>query len=179
MNKELKNILIGTYGVEKHTTEEWDEIQKKHNVIFPSDYIEFIDCYGLGAVDDFLWIYSPWTNNKYLNFFEGGKRALEAYEVCKKEYPNDFPFLSYPKKEGLLPFGVTDNGDNFYWLYTSENPDSWKIIIYKDRSEEYLEYNLSLTEFLVSFLKGQVQCDILPEEWQEKTQIMFNSSVEE
>ncbi|SDP74497.1 SMI1/KNR4 family protein [Selenomonas ruminantium] len=179
MNNELKNFLISTYNVEKHTTKEWEEIQMLHNVRFPSDYIEFIDCYGLGAIDDFLWIYSPWSNNKYLNFFKSGKSALEAYEACKNEFPNEFPFLSYPKLEGLLPFGATDNGDNFYWLNTSENPDLWKIIIYKDRSEEYLEYNLSLTEFLVSFFKGKVQCDILPEEWQEETQIMFTPYIEE
>ena len=56
---KLQKFLISRRVAEKHSREEWLDVQKQHDVKFPSDYMEFIDSYGAGAIDNFLWILSP------------------------------------------------------------------------------------------------------------------------
>ena len=173
MNEKLKQYLISGETVSKHSKEEWNKVQQDHGVVFPGDYIEFIDNYGTGSIDDFLWIYSPWCQNENLNFFTSGKMAGTAYRVSHEESPEDFPFAVYPEEGGLLPLGGTDNGDDLYWLTVGANPEKWKLIIYMDRSEDYLEYDLTMTDFLAGLFSGEVKCEVMPEWWGVEKKISF------
>ncbi|SFA72337.1 Imm30 family immunity protein [Selenomonas ruminantium] len=170
---KLQKYIINRRVAEKHSREEWLDVQRQHNVKFPSDYIEFIDSYGIGAIDNFLWILSPWTDNDNLNFFVNMKKSMWAYQYLREESPEDFPFELYPATDGLLPFGLTDNGDELYWQNTDDNPNLWKLIIYESRSTVYYEYNLSFTDFLVGLFVGGISCEILPDEWPRYKRVIF------
>ena len=173
MNERLKQYLSNGETVYKHSNEEWNKAQQEHGVVFPVDYVEFVDTYGTGSIDDFLWIYTPWCQNENLNIFTRGKIVGDAYRASHEEFPKDFPFAVYPEKGGLLPFGGTDNGDEFYWLTDDINPEKWKLIVYMDRSDEYLEYNLNLMDFLTGIFSGEIECEVMPEWWGVEKEISF------
>lgn len=173
MNKEIYECLQRKIEVIKHSEKEWDKLQEQHNVFFPKDYIAFVDFYGGGAIDVFLWIYTPWGENENINFFECAEEVIEAYKISHDEFPDDFPFKVYPENGGLLPFGGTDNGDDFYWLKTGDNPDFWRIVVYDGRSTNYYEYEMSLTDFIVGVITGDVQCEVLPDTWQGAKSLTF------
>lgn len=175
MRKEskLQKYIINRRVAEKHSREEWLDVQRQHNVKFPSDYMGFIDLYGTGAIDNFLWIFSPWTENDNLNFFVNMKKSMCAYRYLHEESSKDYPFVLYPAANGLLPFGATDNGDELYWQNSDDNPDFWKLIIYESRSTVYYEYNLTFTDFLAGLLEGSISCEILPEEWPRYKRVKF------
>ncbi|MDM5247652.1 MULTISPECIES: SMI1/KNR4 family protein [unclassified Lysinibacillus] len=141
----------------------WKEAEKELGTKFPSDYKEFISIYGTGGVCGFLWIYSPFSSNENLNFFIGSKEDNNAYFTSKQEFPDDFPRNLFPEEGGLLPWGVTDNGDVLNWI-TSDNPEKWSILVYEGRSGVSYEYKNSLAEFLYDVWSGNITCHLFPED---------------
>ena len=130
----------------------------------PSDYKEFISHYGLGSIDDFIWILNPFTENKNLNFLIKKEEILNSYKLLKKEFPNDYIHEIYPNDNGLLPFGLTDNGDELFWLVRGE-PDNWKVVVYRTRSEEYIKYDFTLIEFIHKIITREINCGIFPDDF--------------
>lgn len=141
----------------------WKEAEKELGSKFPSDYKEFISTYGTGGVCGFLWIYSPFSSNENLNFFMGSKEDNHAYFTSKQKFPDDFPQSLFPEEGGLLPWGVTDNGDVLNWI-TSDNPEKWSVLVYDGRSGDAFEYKNSLTEFLYDVLSENITCPLFPDD---------------
>ncbi|HEU4962862.1 MAG TPA: SMI1/KNR4 family protein [Bacilli bacterium] len=130
----------------------------------PPDYKEFIDMYGTGSINEFLWVLNPFEKNEYLNLVLQNKVALDAYSVSKSQFPEDFPHNVFPESNGLLLWGGTDNGDELFWL-TKGAPDVWSLVIYETRSCEYSEYDCTMSQFLYDILSGTLTCEILPDDF--------------
>lgn len=47
----------------------WLEIEEMIGSQLPTDYKQFIDLYGTGGIDDFLWILTPFVNDENVNLF--------------------------------------------------------------------------------------------------------------
>lgn len=165
--EKLKTILPvpdKIYGA--GDTSQWKEAEERLGVKFPSDYKKFLSVYGtggVGAIYGFIWIYSPFTSNENLHFFIRSKEANNAYSTLKQSFPNDFPRNLFPEKGGLLPWGVTDNGDGLNWL-TSDDPEEWSIVV-DDGYGNSCEYKNSLTEFLYEILSGISTCPLFPDDF--------------
>jgi hypothetical protein len=130
----------------------------------PDEYKEFISTYGTGGIDNFIWILNPFVLDENFNLMERGKVIREAYLESKQNFPQDFIHDVYPDVGGLLPWAITDNGDEIYWR-TDNNPNKWSIVIYGSRSSEYAEYNKSLVEFLYEILTKRLVCSIFPDDF--------------
>jgi hypothetical protein len=83
-----------------------------------------------------------------------------AHETIKKRFPDEFIKEFYNGKNGLLPWGGTDNGDELYW---EVNDNAWKIVVYASRELEALEYDMTMTEFLCKILNREIECEPLEE----------------
>lgn len=141
----------------------WKEAEKELGSKFPADYKEFISTYGTGGVCGFLWVYSPFSENENLNFFIRSKEENDAYFISKQEFPDDFPRSLFPEEGGLLPWGVTDNGDVLNWI-TSNNPEEWSVLVYDGGTGESYEYKNSFTEFIFEILSGNINCNLFPDD---------------
>lgn len=130
--------------------DEWKQVENVLGVL-PDEYKEFISIYGTGGIDNFIWILTPFVQDENFNLVERGKVIREAYLESKQNFPQDFKHDVYPTVGGLLPWAVTDNGDEIYWR-TGNNLNEWSIVIYGSRSFEYVEYNKSVIEFLYEIL---------------------------
>ena len=87
---------------------------------------------------------------------------LEAYIESKNKFPNDFQYEVFPNKNGLLPWGYTDNGDELFWKMKG-NVNNWEIIVYESRSPIFYSYKMGLAEFLFKLISNEIKCDIFPE----------------
>ncbi len=87
--------------------------------------------------------------------------CYDHYSICGERYSGEgYPFRFYPEADGLFPFGRSYSGYEFYWK-TSQNKD-WSIVVYPDTSC-FLEYDVSITEFIYKVLTGSIACDGLSE----------------
>ncbi|MBC2373031.1 SMI1/KNR4 family protein [Listeria booriae] len=161
--EKLKTILSPPVkAVNSGSNIEWKDAEKKLGVEFPPDYKEFISTFGTGVIDDFLWIYNPFTDNKNVNIFVQMKGNNAAYCTLKEEFPDDYPYSVFPEIGGLLPLGVTDNGDVLNWITT---PGKWTILVYGGSGN--FEYQGTITEFIFDVLSQNINCIVFPDDFPE------------
>ena len=160
MNYEINEIL--PVQQEKCKKNPWEDVEKKIGITFPVDYKMFIDSHGEGAINDFLWILSPFSENENINSIEQFKVMKDAYNSMKSEFPEDFSFHFYNGKTGLFPWGGTDNGDELYWNYKE---DAIELVVYESRYISNMSYKMSMEEFLCQLLKREIVCPILDEDF--------------
>lgn len=138
----------------------WGEAEKEIGVQFPKDFKEFVEVYGGGLVDGFVWVLNPFSSNSNISF-EKSKYFIEAYGVMRQEFPLDYVRPTYPEEYSFLPWAVTDNGETFVWVVEGA-ADSWKVAIHSsDQGEEEI-YNWGCVEFLLKLLDGKISSKILP-----------------
>ena len=140
----------------------WEEVENKLGLTFPEDYKMFIDLYGEGGINEFLWILSPFCENENLNSMEKFKLMQDAYISMKSEFPEQFSFDFYNGKSGLFPWGITDNGDELFWNFKG---DTLEIVVYESRYESNMSYIMGMEEFLCKLLKKEIVCPIFPDDF--------------
>lgn len=146
----------------KNKKNSWEEVEKKIGIIFPEDYKLFIDSYGEGGINEFLWILSPFSENENLNSIEKFKLMQEAYISMQREFPEQFLFDFYNGKSGLFPWGITDNGDELFWNFKG---DTLEIVVYESRYARNMSYIMGMEEFLCKLLKKEIECPIFPDDF--------------
>src|SRR5947209_4673448 len=98
----------------------------------PADYKDFVSRYGTGSIDSFIWIFNPASRNPHLNFQQQVRKQLEVLrEINERETEPFIPL--FPNSSGVLPFGITDNGDLLFWE-TNGDPDNWAVGVFEARS---------------------------------------------
>lgn len=134
------------------------------NLSFPSDYVDFINTYGSGRIAEFIVIFNPFSQNEDVNFFEQYKFILEDLNYLNESDSDYYKYQLYPKDNGLIPVGVTDNGDYIFWVVNSKrNSDLWGAAIIPSRSPEVEYSDNGLTTFLESLLANRVKYKSFPD----------------
>lgn len=148
-------------SVEAVSEQEWQSVEKVLGMELPDDYKAFISRYGAGAIDGFLWVLSPFAANRNLNLFDEGKAKLDALKRLRYE---SVPYPLYPDANGIIPWGVTDNGDVLYWICNG-TPSHWTIVVNESRGPLWREYELSMSEFLEKLVSRDLVVDVFPDDF--------------
>lgn len=140
----------------------WNSIESEIGIVFPEDYKWFIDKYGVGAVNDFLWVISPFCENENLNSLRLFKLMKDSYEYVKHDNPEEFTFEFYCNGQGLFPWGITENGDELYWCFEEERVE---IVVFAARYTLIKRYSMSMEEFLSNILTKAIKCEAFPDDF--------------
>jgi hypothetical protein len=161
--EHLKCILaIPPHPVATGDDGAWKSIEADIGGILPSDYKNFIAAYGVGRIDGFLSVYSPFSKNRFLNLVSQSKAVFNSLRVFRAESGLRLPFPVYPEEDGVFPWGCTDNGDQLYWRFRRgkfEHP----LVVAESRGPEWQEFNVSMTDFLANVLARRITCGVFPE----------------
>ncbi len=160
MDYLLENVMF--VESKKNENNKWYIIENKMNFKFPQDYKEFIDIYGEGGINGFLWILSPFSKYNHLNLVNKFHEMKNAYDYMKNEDSEQFFLKFYEGEYGIFPWAVTDNGDELYW---NVKEDGIEIIIYASRYSDIGVFNMSTTEFLYKLLSKDLICLIFPDDF--------------
>lgn len=140
--------------------QDWISFQKNYNCIFPSDYKVFIDTYGTGSINNFLWILTPYESNKEINIFQKAEVMQLSYNYMKDMFPGEFKYSIYPEEGGLLPWSYTDNGDELYFDLLNES-----IVVIEARYSNFYEYKMGMIEFLYKLFTKEIKCNAFPNDF--------------
>ncbi|MBS1940978.1 MAG: hypothetical protein JST38_08890 [Bacteroidetes bacterium] len=140
----------------------WVEVDNHYGTM-PSELKKFVNFYGTGSIDGFIWIHNPIAKNPHLNFLVQAKIMLEAL-LETSENSGDCPYPIFPKTGGLIPFGKTDNGDGLYWLSNGPS-DQWSIVVNAGRDAKFERFEIGLIELIGGLVKGKLSCSIFPEDF--------------
>ena len=175
--KDLTELLPPpTTPLEVPTADDWLQTERSLGFL-PSDYRQFIELYGTGQIDEFVWIFSPSTTNEYVNLQSQVTAILRGLADSADQFPDVFGMPRHPEPGGLLPFGSTDNGDNLFWV-TKGPPDEWTVAVMGPRSPDIYKYNVGLVAFLRQLLSDEIQCKVFPEEFPADSPLEFASRVQ-
>ena len=117
----------------------------------------------------FIWIYNPFSRNRNLNLMERIRKTTDQYRKLKKESMEYCPYPIFPEPDGIIAVGQTDNGDTVFWLSDSKDPDCWKILINKTRSNKFELHDENLTGFMAGLVKGVIKSDVVPRDFIDMT----------
>jgi hypothetical protein len=141
----------------------WVPVEKRIGTLLPDDYKEFIELYGSGCIDKFLWVFNPFSLNENLNLER--QLSIQARVLADlKLYGEVIPYKTFPDKGGILPFGVTENGDVLFWR-TEGMPNDWSVVVNDARAPAWNSFELSMTQFLAELLQRKLVCSIFPNDF--------------
>lgn len=130
----------------------WRDVEAKLGTALPADYKAFVQRYGLGFFMEYLWIWTPGAYSPHVRLEREAPSVLRLF--ADDEH---FPFPLWPAPGGLLPFGVTIDGDYLAWV-TKGAPDEWRVTVL-DRGMGYEAAHASdcdLTDFLAGLATGEI-----------------------
>jgi hypothetical protein len=147
---------------ERPTKDHWVEIESLGGTL-PSDYHQFVEVYGSGCIDEFIWIFNPVANNKNINFSCQAEKQLDALREVNA-FGLEASMILFPEPSGLLPIGITDNGDVIVWQ-TKETPEDWIVGVLPSRNSPVLLFERNLTGFISGLLERAIVCQVFPHDF--------------
>ncbi|MFD7321558.1 SMI1/KNR4 family protein [Streptomyces sp. NPDC059875] len=101
----------------------WEASEAYLGLTLPSDYKAFLDLYGPGAIDGYLWLDRPVAGT-----------AEEAERLWPPRLPEDrdadlYPWPFHPEAGGLIEWGHDEEGNAYFFLPLEPDPDEWRIVV--------------------------------------------------
>lgn len=165
----LLNVLPSPQNpVEAPSPNNWSAVEAQLGKL-PTDYKAFLEGFGSGSIDGFLWVFNPVSANHYLNLIQAKEPVITALKELRAG-GEPCPYPLYPEPGGLLPFGRTDNGDALFWQTVGE-PDKWPVVVNAARDPTYEKFECDMTDFLAGILTRRLRCSIFPEGFPNETHL--------
>jgi hypothetical protein len=164
MFSDLFELLIATPLPQESrpSRTDWSDVTQRLGTELPTDYKELITTLGVGCINEFVYILSPFSSFQNLEHAVYRSRTMHARFV-ETLGVDDITYPIFPKPGGLLPWGSSWDDDTFHWITNGGDPDSWPVFV-EGRYGERGEYPLTMTEFLVESLRGEIALpDIFPD----------------
>ena len=157
---KLKEILIQEKP--KETIGNWSKVEERLKTTLPEDFKEFISTYGTGEIANHLIIFNPFARKSIYNLMQQTEVLTLTYNYFKRKNPSEYPYNAFPEQNGLLPLGITMDGDQIFWL--TSNDKDWTIVVRKQATGEFIHYEENFTEFLYKLLTKEIPVELLPKE---------------
>jgi hypothetical protein len=149
--------------VEPGRPDGWAAVEAAIGTALPGDFKAFTEWYGSGTVDDFLYLFNPFTQGQDGNLVVEKDRVLAAYGKTRARFPDRLPLPPFPEPGGVLPLGRTDNGDELYWV-TEGHPDRWPVALLESRAALQEVHRMPVTGFLAALAANQLASRVLPDD---------------
>lgn len=152
--------------VETGTPASWAAAEAALHTSLPADYRRFIETYGSGSIDEFVTVLNAHSSMPSYRLDDYGETMLEVTRELRAGGIVPIPFPLYPEPGGLLPWGVTANGDWGYWIMDpADSPDAWGVVVSVDRGPDWFRHPGPLTRFLAEILDGSTRVPFFPDDF--------------
>ncbi|MFR9794352.1 hypothetical protein ACL02U_00335 [Streptomyces sp. MS06] len=138
---------------------DWDFIEREVGCRFPADFVEMSRAYPSFVLDDFLSVHVP-EPGRERNFVAGVRQMLGTLRNLR-DADMAHGYVPFPEPGGLVPWGDSCDGDDFYWRTVGDSPDDWTVLV-AGRNDDWCEFRGTLTEYLAGLVSGTVPPDGLP-----------------
>lgn len=134
------------------------DAQIELGVSVPRDYCSFVEEYGAGCIDNFLWICAPGVANPNVSLVPSVKRACEILREIRAGSASDVPYPLWPEEDGIVSWGGTDNGDLLFWRSTTHT-----IVGCDGKVIEWEDWDLGWSEYLYRIMNRSLTVKLFPD----------------
>jgi hypothetical protein len=131
----------------------WRPIELEFGRYLPDDYKEFVRLYGLGSFMEFLCVFVPKAKSQWVRI-ETVNLSVRG-DMYFNFTPDERPYPAWPDPGGLIQCGLTDFGDQLFWLPLGP-PDEWKIVVWGRGFQKFELFDCGLTDFLAGVATGEI-----------------------
>lgn len=132
---------------------DWAGLSQSWGTKFPSDYRRFLESYGFGTIQDFLYVSEPEPKNHW----KGQSNAGMDY-VTANAYANWPEAEKEPQLVGadpvLIGWGGDGSADILCWDASGDDPDGWPVLMYKSDDWMWRRYDCGMVDFLLGVLRA-------------------------
>lgn len=134
----------------------WVRAERAVGLALPADYKDLVEWFGPGYFNDFVLVTVPGVANPHMELASWVKGGLTIQSALISDDIIPWPYPRHPSPGFLLPWGNTADGDFLYWQ-TNGEPDRWTVVAQPGRGEDFFHYEGGMAEFLVRYLRGEIQ----------------------
>ncbi|MGW1998452.1 SMI1/KNR4 family protein [Embleya sp. NPDC001921] len=120
----------------------WAASEAYLGLVLPTDYKAFLDLYGPGAVDGYVWLDRPTDGSR-----EEAERLWHR-GVWEGMHPDSCPWPFHPAQGGLLEWGHDEQGNTYFFLALEPDPDDWRVVVGSEAGE-WFETAGPFTDFIL------------------------------
>ncbi|MFC4856931.1 SMI1/KNR4 family protein [Actinophytocola glycyrrhizae] len=135
---------------------QWDEIEHSLGLRLPDDYKELVGKFPPGHFQGFLHVIRPGdvgeASSEYLGYYS---HRLDDMRTWRADEPDRFPYPIFPESGGLIPWGVTTQGDLFFWATDLTDPNSWPVVVTDYEFSNWKKVSKGLASFLRDVVTGR------------------------
>jgi hypothetical protein len=146
--------------IETGTTSDWNRVEAELAFVFPEEYKQFIQVYGSGCIDGFLWVMNPFSANSNMELAVQARLRQDALRSLIEDFNISCPYAWHD----LVPWAFTDNGDVLYFLRANTDEDS-SIVISDAGATEFQEVSMSLSLFLIALVTRTLRVSVFPDDF--------------
>jgi hypothetical protein len=139
--------------VQRRQATPWSDAEQFLGTRLPSDYRELIDDRGPGIVADVV-VYGPGGAEGTLDlvqWLEGIRRLIGSLRQITCDH---FPPPFYPEAGGILPWGLLHGRQIVGWAVTSDDPDTWPVVVLTTELDGLTLHPATATGYLLARLPG-------------------------
>ncbi|MGH4028133.1 SMI1/KNR4 family protein [Actinomycetota bacterium Odt1-20B] len=138
----------------------WSVIEGELGASLPPDYRALADHYPTLLIDDFMVVTLP-TPKRELDFVSGVRETSEILQDLL-EVDESHGYAPFPEENGLLGWGSSLSGDQFYWqVGSTDDPGAWRVVV-SGRNDDWWTFEGGVVEFLVAALGRNIDLPGLP-----------------
>ncbi|WP_086781415.1 SMI1/KNR4 family protein [Crossiella equi] len=143
--------------------QDWHSVEAELNTRLPADYKSLMEAVPSGTYLGIIGLDNPIESEPawdgfHADFFD----VLDRAKGWREHKPEIVPYALHPEPNGLIPWGRTEENGTFFWLFSGDDPDSWKVVYATADFEEWGEYDGSATAFLRDLISGALRTNLIP-----------------
>ncbi|MEU6247465.1 SMI1/KNR4 family protein [Glycomyces sp. NPDC047010] len=140
----------------------WGVLRGELGVELPSDFRALAEAYPALEFEDFLRVELP-EPGKESSFVTTHRQMAEILDDWRQEgYAAGY--IPFPEPGGLLLWGLSNQGDSFFWRTWSESPDNWSVVV-SGRNGDWSEYAIGVVDFLAALYRKDFTIPGMPRNW--------------
>ena len=119
---------------------------------FPTDYRQFMEVYGHGAIDGRLIIDRPEPKDAQSDRISGILIETSTAETLWTEVPKEDRLAGVEPL--LIAWGVSSDADSLCFDANSDDPDTWPVLVCCRAAGLWYRYDCGMVEFLLRVLRA-------------------------
>lgn len=132
---------------------DWQSIESSWGTLPQAGYVEFMDRFGPGSIEDYLSILMPIPD---VDNASTGVMAQETHDA-RRDWSDPQARFQPPLVRGdqrLLCWGVSDDANRYCW---DLHNDTSKIYVYHRLPDVWNVYNVTFVEFISGLVHGAIE----------------------
>jgi hypothetical protein len=131
---------------------DWSAVVVEHDHGFPDDYRTFMEIYGEGTFDDFLYVVAPVSEVYPADPSSTVLGSTDTARYTAQEEDFEEPDL-------LIAWGGTVDADLLCWYASNPDPNQWTTVIWRRHwasPESWMRFDCGMVEFLRRYVRHEI-----------------------